>query len=155
LFTLVGIAGEDDLDAPDLPSTITQYAPSSGYPEKINGQPFEKSTPSDPEVRNESRRNLRPSKPALEPDASDMVRDRLVGEIAGLETPDVAIEWAGQNLGAKNTLSAADARVVEAAFQDRMQLLQPDAYEPIPVLSVESIPPTEEASSERNIRAEA
>src|SRR5215475_7505902 len=38
LFTLVGIAGEDDLDAPDLPVT-TAYGGSAGpsHPEKMNG----------------------------------------------------------------------------------------------------------------------
>ena len=38
LFTLVGIAGEDDLDAPDLPvNTIDNGATSLSHPERMNG----------------------------------------------------------------------------------------------------------------------
>jgi hypothetical protein len=160
LFTLVGIAGEDDLDAPDLlPVTEPEIgAPSTGSG-KTNGQPFEKTLPPVSEARIGSRRNLRPSKPVLEPDASGTVRDRLVNEIAALEAVDVAIEWASQNLDAKNTLTAEDASVVEAAFRARMQVLQPEAYEPIPAPSTESIPPAETgsaaSSSEGDIRADA
>ena len=41
LFTLVGIAGEDDLDAPDLP-TLHLHGDSSnlGHAEKMNGSAF-------------------------------------------------------------------------------------------------------------------
>jgi hypothetical protein len=52
------------------------------------------------------RRNPRPSKPVLDADASGLVRDRLVNEIAALDAVEAAIEWAGQNVGAKNTLAA-------------------------------------------------
>ena len=54
------------------------------------------------------------------------VRDRLVNEIAALDAVETAIEWAGQNLGAKNTLTAEDASIVEAAFRDRMRVLEPE-----------------------------
>src|SRR5712675_1653027 len=38
LFTLVGIAGEDDLDAPDLPLKTTESGtPGADHPEKMNG----------------------------------------------------------------------------------------------------------------------
>jgi ERF superfamily len=150
LFTLVGIAGEDDLDAPDLlPVAGAEVSATETRPEKITKQPFENSRPSVSETKNGSRRNPRPSKPVLEPNASEMVRDRLVGEIATLDVVDAAIEWAGQNVGAKNTLTAEDAAVVDAAFRERMQLLQPEAY----VLSSsvplsELIPSTEAGPSE-------
>jgi ERF superfamily len=160
LFTLVGIAGEDDVDAPDLlPVIETEVGAPGAGSGKINGQPFEKSLPPVSETRIASRRNLRPSKPVLEPDASGTVRDRLAGEIAALEAVDVAIEWASQNLDAKNTLTAEDASVVEAAFRARMQVLQPEAYEPTPAPSTESIPPAEmgsaASSSDGDIRADA
>src|SRR6266550_4665942 len=42
LFTLVGIAGEDDLDARDLPVTANEGAPlAASQPGKINGQGFD------------------------------------------------------------------------------------------------------------------
>jgi hypothetical protein len=57
-------------------------------------------------------------------------RDALVNQISVLGATDAAIEWAGQNLGAKNTLTAEDASIVEAAFRDRMHVLEPEAYQP-------------------------
>jgi hypothetical protein len=44
------------------------------------------------------------------------LRDRLVKEIAGLESQDSAAEWARAALARKNTLTAGDARLVETAF---------------------------------------
>jgi hypothetical protein len=68
----------------------------------------------------------------------------LVQEIAAVESADAAIEWAGRSLGAKNTLTTADARTVEAAFRDRMQVLESEASLPsavppeLPSASVEA-----------------
>jgi hypothetical protein len=105
LFTLVGIAGEDDLDAPDLPvNTTDNGATGLSRPERMNGGAKAAST--DPVIVNALRRNPRPSKPVLDADASGLVRDRLVNEIAALDAVEAAIEWAGQNVGAKNTLAA-------------------------------------------------
>jgi hypothetical protein len=100
LFTLVGIAGEDDLDAPDLPiNAIESGANGLSHPERTNGGA--KAAAVAPAVGDKLRRNLRPSKPVLDADASAPVRDRLVNEIAALGAVDAAVEWAGQNLGAK------------------------------------------------------
>ena len=86
LFTLVGIAGEDDLDAPDLPvnTPISTPARDPAIQRKMNGQaPMLRSA--DPAVGNGLRRKPRPSKPVLDADASGTVRDRLVNEIAVLD----------------------------------------------------------------------
>jgi hypothetical protein len=126
-FTLVGIAGEDDLDAPDLGVIVTEPpSPNNGGAAKPNGSAGNDNTALG---RNWSR-NPRPSKPVLDATVSASVRDRLVGEIAVLDAADSAIEWASQNLDAKNTLEAADAVIVEDAFRNRMRLLQPDVYTP-------------------------
>jgi hypothetical protein len=121
LFTLVGIAGEDDLDAQDLlPTNFSEVGEQIAKPTgSINGQPVDR-----------SRRNPRPPRSGLEPDASGEMRDRLLSEINALHTTDIAIEWAGQKLGAKNTLTAMDAVAVEGAFRDRMQVLEPEVYAP-------------------------
>ena len=74
--------------------------------------------------------NQRPSKAVLGADASGPIRDRLVNEIAALDVAETPIEWAGQNLGAMDTLAAEDASNVEAAFLDRMRVLEPDVYSP-------------------------
>ena len=117
LFTLVGIAGEDDLDAPDLPvNPIDSGAAGRSDPKRMNGGA--NAAAADPVVGHAMRRNQRPSKPVLEANESGPVRDRLVNEIAALDAAETAIEWAGQNLGAKNTLTAEDAAIVEAAFRD-------------------------------------
>jgi hypothetical protein len=129
LFTLVGIAGEDDLDAPDLPGTKldsgTKLNPSAKVPgtlEKPNGHAA--AIDSSPPYRKDSRRKLRPSVPILNAEASAAMRDRLAAEIAGLGSIDVAVEWARGSIAAKNTLTAEDASAVETAFRDRMQMLE-------------------------------
>jgi hypothetical protein len=53
-----------------------------------------------------------------------------VNEIASLNAAGAAIQWAGRSLGAKNALTAEDASAIEAAFRDRMQVLQPEIYSP-------------------------
>jgi hypothetical protein len=129
LFTLVGIAGEDDLDAPDLPIAANENGPASvRSPGKSNGRGGDPSAvPGDA--------NGRPGKaqitsPILEPTASAQLRDRLAHEVVGLETIETAVEWARRRLDAKNTLTSEDAALVEGAFRERMQVLQPDAYLP-------------------------
>ncbi len=123
LFTLVGIAGEDDLDAPDLPvSTTDTGSPGRRPPGKMNGHA------GDAAGKTEWHRKSQPPKPVLDSQASAMVRDKLGEEIAALDGVEAAVEWAGRSLGAKNTLTAEDAAIVEAAFRERMQVLQPEVY---------------------------
>ena len=128
IFTLVGIAGEDDLDAPDLPGIkLDGGAAGTDNLEKLNGHaaaihsiaPYGKGSPRKP----------RPSVPILDAAASAAMRDRLAAEIAGLNSADVAVEWARASIAAKNTLTTGDAGAVEAIFRDRMQALEsgPDA----------------------------
>jgi hypothetical protein len=119
LFTLVGIAGEDDLDAPDLAASpkggSDQLSVSNGH--KSNGHALA-------EVGSAaaSRRTapVRPTKPVLGPDQSATLRDRLVAEANGLQSADEAANWAYRSLPAKNTLTAADAELVEAGFRTRL-----------------------------------
>ena len=131
LFTLVGIAGEDDLDAPDLQVNATDRGLRGiSYLERVDGDARAAAAPSGPAVRSGSRRQQRPSKPVLDADASAAVRDSLVNQIAVLDAADAAIAWAGRSVSAKNTLTAEDASLVETAFRDRMQLLEPEIYPP-------------------------
>ena len=64
-----------------------------------------------------------------------MVRDKLGEEIAALDGVETTIAWAARSLGAKNTLMAEDATIVEAAFRERMQVLQPEVYSLTPAAS--------------------
>jgi hypothetical protein len=133
LFTLVGIAGEDDLDAPDPGVVVTEATcPDNIGPETTNRSAGNDNAalPAAAAVSRNGSRNPRPSKPVLGAIVSASVRDRLVSEISGLDATDSAIEWASQNLSAKNSLAAADAVSVEDAFRNRMRVLHPDVYPP-------------------------
>jgi ERF superfamily len=123
LFTMVGIAGEDDLDAPDLPVSNTDTgSPGTKPPGKMNGRV------GDAAGKTEWHRKSQPPKPVLDTQTSEMVRDKLGEEIAALDGVEAAVEWAGRSLGAKNTLTGEDAVIVEAAFRERMQVLEPEIY---------------------------
>ena len=89
LFTLVGIAGDDDLDAPDLPISTTGTGSNGGCPAKANGPPINHNAqlPSLP-VPQSRMGNPRISKPVLDPGGSASLRDRLVSEIAALDAAE-------------------------------------------------------------------
>src|SRR5690242_17261982 len=114
LFTLVGIAGEDDLDAPDLTSPATG-AKVSGPAGSNGGRPaaFSRRTDRD-------RGRFASPRPELSAALSASLRGELLREIDELDSADDAALWAQQKLAAKNTLSAADAENVEAAFRVRL-----------------------------------
>src|SRR5258708_3407379 len=85
LFTLVGIAGEDDLDAPDLPGLkLDGGTAGPSNLERPNGHADV--TRSIPPYRKGSPRQRRPSVPILNPNASAAMRDRLAAEITGLSS---------------------------------------------------------------------
>jgi len=121
LFTLVGIAGEDDLDAPDLvaptPASSLSNTPKPNSRTDCNGG------------------NHRPSAGAanrgcqseLSAALSASLRDEFLREIESLKTGDEAALWALRRLGAKSTLHSVDAAHVERGFQDRLTSFTSDA----------------------------
>jgi hypothetical protein len=123
LFTLVGIAGEDDLDAPDL---NTPAAPISGIAasKKIGrlnggqGYPL-------PSKRG-AKGSLDQSKTILEPEPSAALRDQLAAEVEGINSIEEAANWAHRVLGAKNSLTAADAACVEEDFRAKLAIVATD-----------------------------
>lgn len=131
LFTLVGIAGEDDLDAPDLPGLKLQGggAALNGGPhvrDQSNGQAAASSRPSHgAPLSNKTGRKTgtAPAKPILGADASAAVRDQLLAEITGLVSTDQIDSWASRGLPTKNSLTTADAILVEDAFRDKLAAL--------------------------------
>jgi hypothetical protein len=118
LFTLVGIAGEDDLDTPDLCAPAPSVGPLSAGSSGANGglQPPPR-TPGNGQARG-SARAVRT--PVLPPDESAALRDRLLGEIASLHSEEGATKWAREALPAKNRLTVPDARLLEDAFEKRL-----------------------------------
>jgi ERF superfamily len=130
LFTLVGIAGEDDLDAPDLctpPPTTAARATGAG--ERGAGSAAmtdDLRLPSRSHGNGRLRRAERAlSTPVLSTDESAVLRDRLLGEIASLESGESATNWALGALAAKNRLSAEDTKLLEEAFETRLSELLP------------------------------
>ena len=126
LFTLVGIAGEDDLDAPDVKSPTAQNVepeqPAARGNDQLNGG-RRYSTRQRPFHRRASA--VSPSaKPILEAEPSAALRRQLLTELAEIASAEQAASWAQRILGAKNSLTAADARQVENGFRARMATLE-------------------------------
>jgi hypothetical protein len=118
LFTLVGIAGEDDLDAPDLDKCPapppSSPSPLADTPDRFGASPR---TTGNGHAR---RAEKGPLFSILPPAQSASTRDRLLGEVAGLQSSDAATAWAGAVMTVKNTLISADAEMVEDAFERRL-----------------------------------
>jgi ERF superfamily len=126
LFTLVGIAGEDDLDAPDLNcQPVTEAgAGSSTVPDRAS--------PSASGRLAGHRNSVGHGRIILEPEASAEARDRLLREIVKLPSEEAAGEWARKVLPIKNTLISRDARLIETAFAFRISAFREGTPEPEP-----------------------
>ncbi len=122
LFTLVGIAGEDDLDAPDLITPADQtHCLERRTGEGNGGVIYGRQTPVRQGAVGHNRKiKLNANKPILRPEASVELRDRLVAELNELSSADDAAMWAHRSLSEKNRLTAADAQRVEETFQARL-----------------------------------
>jgi hypothetical protein len=111
LFALVGITGEDDLDAPDLGA-----APTAEWP-----QPVKQSNRQTTIARSTS--NRRPESGArsvLGEQLSASLRESLIEQLASITSADEAAAWAHRNLPAKNKLTGEDAKMVEERFLARL-----------------------------------
>src|SRR5262245_55986140 len=100
LFTLVGIAGEDDLDAPDLGAIPKAGVEQSDHRRQSNGH----AAPAERPFRSGGKPPLAPARPVLAPEQSASLREDLVGQLAAIDSTDEAATWAHRNLPAKNTL---------------------------------------------------
>jgi hypothetical protein len=123
LFTLVGIAGEDDLDAPDLcdgPRSSTPSADEHSL-KLMDGQP--RLPPRMPGNRqaHDGRKGETPD--CLDPDQSAALREKLLTEFGNITSAELAAAWAREALAAKNSLTATDANLVEDAFERRLSEL--------------------------------
>src|SRR5262249_45933382 len=100
LFTLVGIAGEDDLDAPDLctpPSASAARA--TGAAAECGANPIESRAELRLPPRSDGNGRTRAaaraaSTPVLSSDESAALRDRLLGEIEDLQSQESTTNWA-------------------------------------------------------------
>jgi ERF superfamily len=130
LFTLVGIAGEDDPDAPDLDPGPAVELRRADPRNQSNGQPriAERS------ARGDGKPSLASARAVLTPEQSAILRERLLEEVVAIGSADEAAVWAQRSLPAKNTLTAGDAKIVEERFQTRLSTisngLAPDGTAP-------------------------
>ena len=123
LFALVGIAGEDDLDAPDL---LVEPSPAINLP--VGASRGHETS------RNPPRGSLhRPPKanPVLASEASAALREQLIAEIDALKNEEDLALWAHRQLPAKNTLLTADAGAVEIAYLSVLTASRHDALETV------------------------
>jgi hypothetical protein len=153
LFTLVGIAGEDDLDAPDLcASTPTSGAggPRSASDRAVHptGSTTASQTPARVSGNGRGRASVvKAANPAiLSAGESATLRERLLGEIADIRSQESATSWARQALPAKNRFTSQDAKLVEDAFEEKVSQLS--ASESAEVLTAEPSEAPRPASQE-------
>jgi hypothetical protein len=138
LFALVGIAGEDDLDAPDL--SVTE--PAERAPGKLLSAGR---SPSNGGQKRDGAAGL-----GAKPESNDTelksrlsaLRDQLLCQLKDLDSAENAALWARRTIPAKNSLNNADAQQIENAFQAKLQLLQSsiDSVDPRPT-GESAIPP--------------
>jgi ERF superfamily len=122
LFTLVAIAGEDDLDAPDLcDGPLSPSGPDRSFRQTDDQSRMPPRTPGDGHARG-VRATLERAV-SLNPDQSAALREKLLNELGNITSADLAAAWAGDALTAKNSLSAGDAKLVEDAFERRLSEL--------------------------------
>jgi hypothetical protein len=118
LFTLVGIAGEDDLDAPDLGAAPK---PAAELPQPGGQAAAGKRTAHEGGRLPESAA----ARSVLGVQLSASLRDSLIEQMAAINSADEAAAWAHRNRPAKNTLTTADAKIVEEQFRARLSAICP------------------------------
>jgi hypothetical protein len=144
LFTLVGIAGEDDLDAPD---------PCDGPPSLLSPaidrtfRPTDNQSRMPPRVPGNGHGRIGAIKGeravTLDPGQSAVLREKLLTELANITSADSVPNWARGALTAKNSLTATDAKLVEGAFERRLSEL-PSSEAAAPSNGESSVPPISE-----------
>jgi ERF superfamily len=178
LFTLVGIAGEDDLDAPDLISPAPTRNRSSGAEGASvgrgttnghGGSRLDARTPNlaarTPLPRqgkagnrvNQARAAMH-SAVLLSFVASGQLRDQMLGELNAIGSEDEAAKWAHRRLPDKNKLNAIDAKHIEETFGAKLKAFAIHHAEGLPAAehgseampSVEPIEPPLRKPTRRN-----
>jgi len=136
LFTMVGIAGEDDLDAPDV---INDQPKGGVEPAPVRASPLRTENSGIPLVKEK-----------LGADESAAIRAQLIRDIETLPEDDLQPR-AIAILKAKNRLSADDAKLVEQAFAARIveqpTLLEASATVETTFASIDVTPPESQSGS--------
>jgi ERF superfamily len=121
LFTLVGIAGEDDLAAPDLCDGPLLSVPSAV---DRSFEPRDAQSHMPPPGNGYARGRRKGEIPVtLDLEQSAALREKLLIELGNIPSADLTAAWAREALTAKNSLTATDASLVEDAFERRLSEL--------------------------------
>jgi hypothetical protein len=153
LFTLVGIAGEDDIDAPDLNTPTATSASgagksmASGNGDRLNGGQAQSRRPAFVRDRTAADRGSVPAPTLLGPAASAALRDQLKVELGSIAMAEEAAKWAHRVLGAKGTLIAVDAKQIEELFQEKLATFESTDDKPTRMPLPEDIHPSLPAAS--------
>ena len=132
LFTLVGIAGEDDLDAPDLAKPTSRTSGIEKQTGKEHGRlnSWRRHNPASRTIRRDAKVRLKSDSSALGPETSAELRDSLVAELSHLGCADDAATWALRSLPEKNRLTTPDAQRVDEAFTAKLASFVVSAADP-------------------------
>ena len=133
LFALVGIAGEDDLDAPDIltePSPTPNASPAAYHSSCTVQRPA----------------NGIVQKAVLPPAQSATLRDELLAELVDLKDGEALASWAFRRLPSKNSLTASDASIIDHAAQRILEICR----EPESASVVRKVTPITKLSRRRN-----
>ena len=131
LFTLVGIAGEDDLDAPDLAEGArtnaadkADAADRNGVAARLRPHAAVEAQASATGAPRGKVKQSHPPRIILGTEQSAALRERLLASLDQLQSTDEAADWVHANLAPKNTLIAADADRVELGFRARLAAIE-------------------------------
>jgi hypothetical protein len=150
LFTLVGIAGDDDLDAPDM----TACGPTAGRQLNPRQDPFPPRESGNGRLRGRAKSN---TAAVLDASQSAALRDQLLAEAASLTSTEVAVTWATRALPAKNSLMATDAKLLEDAFEQKLSDLSSPVVNEVSAsegAAAVAVTPQEEPNTSRTPRDE-
>jgi hypothetical protein len=139
LFTMVGIAGEDDLDTPPGAGNDAGEGPNTAAA-SVAPNPSLAVAPARPGQLQRGNGTNPPLREKLGADQSAAIRAQLVQEIETLPEDDLQPR-AVAILKAKNRLSIDDARLVEEAFAARMAQQEPPVEGPTDQPASESANP--------------
>jgi hypothetical protein len=129
LFTLVGIAGEDDIDAPDLHAS-EPAAPTRKSQQWLSGRTRPNCRERNSAQNGRANAGYRSStlgNPALKGQLSEVLRDQLIDQLGEIDSSESAALWASRILPAKNSLKTEDARRLEDAFKAKLAALDDNA----------------------------
>jgi hypothetical protein len=153
LFTMVGIAGEDDLDAPDVIND--QPSGDKAVDSGRAANPGVAPAPVRSSQIGTGNPTIVPIREKLDAEESAAIRTQLIQEIETLPEDEVQLR-AIAILKAKNRLSTDDAKLVEEAFAAKMALQAATSEAPkaeeLASAPLDPTPPTSTGATTKRVR---